>query len=185
MAFHIKIFVILMVIVLFASSLLMAPAVTGSTACGATRQVTLIVDPAGSDGVKKVQWALDNATDGDTILVYPGTYHESIVIDKEVIIKGGRERQDLHRRRGRRCRHIREPYRGQGVRAQHKQCILWGPCLEGKCQAVRLRGQWKCHRHQLVNGRRMLVDILYQRGQQRRGACPQQLREQHLHGLPF
>lgn len=81
-------YVILAVIFLLASSSLSAFATTGALASNSTRQVTLIVDPAGSDGFKKVQWALENATDGDTILVYPGTYRESVLVDKGVTIKG-------------------------------------------------------------------------------------------------
>jgi len=45
---------------------------------------TLKVD--GSEGYTKIQQALNNATVGDTVLVYPGTYIENIYIDKELVL---------------------------------------------------------------------------------------------------
>jgi parallel beta-helix repeat protein len=36
----------------------------------------------------KIQWAIDNATSGDTIIVQSGTYYENVNINKKLIIKG-------------------------------------------------------------------------------------------------
>jgi hypothetical protein len=51
---------------------------------------TLYVGGGGSNNYTKMQDAIDNASDGDTILVYPGTYYEDqITVDKAVTIEGG------------------------------------------------------------------------------------------------
>jgi len=39
------------------------------------------------DDYEKIQWAVDNATDGDTIIVRDGIYHESITVCKQLTIK--------------------------------------------------------------------------------------------------
>jgi len=51
---------------------------------------TYIVDDDGGDHVDftSIQDAVDNATDGDTIRVYDGTYNESILIDRSLQIIG-------------------------------------------------------------------------------------------------
>jgi len=36
----------------------------------------------------KIQWAIDNATSGDTIIVQSGTYYENVKINKKLILKG-------------------------------------------------------------------------------------------------
>ncbi|MCW4045018.1 MAG: right-handed parallel beta-helix repeat-containing protein [Candidatus Bathyarchaeota archaeon] len=36
----------------------------------------------------KIQWAIGNATDGDTVLVSTGIYYENILIDKSLILQG-------------------------------------------------------------------------------------------------
>ncbi len=36
---------------------------------------------------KKIQWAINNASDGNIIIVYNGTYKENVVIDKEITLK--------------------------------------------------------------------------------------------------
>lgn len=40
------------------------------------------------DNYTKIQWAVDNATDGDTIIVRIGTYHENVVVNKSITLKG-------------------------------------------------------------------------------------------------
>jgi nitrous oxidase accessory protein len=49
---------------------------------------TLYVGGAGPGNYTHIQDALDNATDGDTIFVYSGSYYEDIVIEKEVYLQG-------------------------------------------------------------------------------------------------
>ncbi len=36
----------------------------------------------------KIQWAIDNATSGDTIIVQSGTYYENVKVNKKLILKG-------------------------------------------------------------------------------------------------
>lgn len=40
------------------------------------------------DNYEKIQWAIDNASDGDRITVKSGTYQENVIIDKRIILKG-------------------------------------------------------------------------------------------------
>ena len=40
------------------------------------------------DGYLKIQWAVDNATAGDTIIVKNGTYYENVVVDKPITLQG-------------------------------------------------------------------------------------------------
>ena len=39
------------------------------------------------DNYAKIQWAVDNASAGDTIIVSDGTYYENIKVDKQLTIK--------------------------------------------------------------------------------------------------
>jgi len=39
------------------------------------------------DDYAKIQWAVDNANVGDTIIVRDGTYYENVVVDKQLTIK--------------------------------------------------------------------------------------------------
>jgi len=39
------------------------------------------------DDYEKIQWAVDNASDGDTIIVRDGTYYENVFVDKQLTIK--------------------------------------------------------------------------------------------------
>ena len=45
---------------------------------------TITVDDDGGADFTTIQDAIDNATDGDTIFVYGGIYHENVVIDKSI-----------------------------------------------------------------------------------------------------
>lgn len=40
------------------------------------------------DDYTKIQWAVDNATEGDTIIVKSGTYYESVNVNKQLILRG-------------------------------------------------------------------------------------------------
>lgn len=49
---------------------------------------TLYVGGTGPNNYSKIQNAIDNASDGDTIYVFNGIYNESISIDKSITLKG-------------------------------------------------------------------------------------------------
>lgn len=52
---------------------------------------TITVNNGGEGDYKSIQKAINNANPGDTILVYPGTYKENLVVDRElrIISKSG------------------------------------------------------------------------------------------------
>jgi hypothetical protein len=53
------------------------------------REITLYVGGGGSGNYTNIQDAIDDANDGDTIFVYPGTYHENqIMIGKNISVTG-------------------------------------------------------------------------------------------------
>ena len=49
---------------------------------------TLYVGGSGPNNYTKIQDAIDNASDGDTVFVYNGTYYENIVVDKSIDLIG-------------------------------------------------------------------------------------------------
>ena len=49
---------------------------------------TYFVGGHGQNNYSKIQDAIDNASDGDTIFVYSGIYHENIVINKSITLLG-------------------------------------------------------------------------------------------------
>jgi len=55
-------------------------------ATGTTTASTLTVDISGSGDYTSIQAAVKNATNGDTIVVYPGTYTENVYVNKELTI---------------------------------------------------------------------------------------------------
>lgn len=55
---------------------------------GGANGETIIVDDNGPADFPKIQWAIDNATDGDTVRVYDGWYNESLIINRSVSIIG-------------------------------------------------------------------------------------------------
>jgi len=46
------------------------------------------VGGSGPNNYTSIQAAIDNASDGDTIFVYSGTYEEQVIVNKSLIIKG-------------------------------------------------------------------------------------------------
>lgn len=52
------------------------------------RATTLYVGGTGPGNYTTIQGAIDNASHGDTIFVYNGTYHEGLVINKTLSLKG-------------------------------------------------------------------------------------------------
>ncbi|MEA2053672.1 MAG: NosD domain-containing protein [Candidatus Thermoplasmatota archaeon] len=49
---------------------------------------TFYVGGSGPNNYSKIQDAIDNAQDGDTIFVYSGTYYENVVVDKRINLMG-------------------------------------------------------------------------------------------------
>ncbi len=49
---------------------------------------TLYVGGAGGGNYSKIQWAIDNASDGDTVFVYNGTYFENVNLNKRINLIG-------------------------------------------------------------------------------------------------
>ena len=49
---------------------------------------TIIVDDDGEGEYTRIQDAIDNSTDGDTIRVWEGVYYENVVVDRSIIIEG-------------------------------------------------------------------------------------------------
>ena len=48
----------------------------------------ITVDDGGGADYTNIQDAIDNATDGDTIFVYGGVYHENVVVNKSIELVG-------------------------------------------------------------------------------------------------
>jgi len=80
------------------ATLLLALMVAGAGIAGSrllAADGTIVVDPDGSGTVTTITEAVAMAEDGDTILVRPGVYDESIVLDKDVTIRGDGDRADV------------------------------------------------------------------------------------------
>ena len=55
----------------------------------------IVVDSSGDGTVTTIAAAIEMASDGDTILVRPGTYTEAVVIDKDITLAGDGPREDV------------------------------------------------------------------------------------------
>jgi parallel beta-helix repeat protein len=49
---------------------------------------TLYVGGGGGGNYSKIQWAIDNASNGDTVFVYNGTYYENVIVNKTINLTG-------------------------------------------------------------------------------------------------
>ena len=55
---------------------------------GTASATTWSVDGSGGANFTGIQDAINNASDGDTIIVYSGIYYENVVVNKSVTLKG-------------------------------------------------------------------------------------------------
>jgi parallel beta-helix repeat protein len=49
---------------------------------------TLYVGGAGPGNYSNIQWAIDNASSGNTVFVYSGTYYENVIVNKTINLTG-------------------------------------------------------------------------------------------------
>ena len=102
-----KKYVSIMVIGLMLSMCFIVNPVSSDTINTTSSGTTFYVDDDGTADYTKIQDAIDNATNGDTVFVYNGTYYENVAIDIEnisligenketTIIDGGGEDDVVH-----------------------------------------------------------------------------------------
>ena len=78
------------------ATLLLALTVAGAGIAGSrliAADGTIVVDQGGEGTVTTITEAVAMAEDGDTILVRPGTYDESVIITKDITIRGDGDRE--------------------------------------------------------------------------------------------
>ncbi len=56
---------------------------------GSAYAVTLTVNASGGADYTRIQDAINNSNNGDTILVYSGTYYENVDVNNQLILRGG------------------------------------------------------------------------------------------------
>ncbi len=64
------------------------PAIAQNTEKQSSRGNWLYVGGNGPGNYTSIQAAIDNASNGDTIIVYSGTYNEAVTLDKQLFLKG-------------------------------------------------------------------------------------------------
>ena len=67
-----------------------APAEAEGVERSGTRGV-IIVNASGGGDYTHIQWAIDNASSGDTVVVEAGTYYENVVVNKTISLVGAGE----------------------------------------------------------------------------------------------
>jgi hypothetical protein len=80
------------------ATLLLAITIAGAGIAGSrllAADGAIVVDQGGEGTVATITEAVAMADDGDTILVRPGTYVESIIIDKDITIRGDGDRDEV------------------------------------------------------------------------------------------
>lgn len=94
-----------------------------------------IVDINGNGDYTSIQDAIDNATDGDTILVYDGTYNENLIINKSIRLIGN----------GSSVCHLNNSFFEYGIIITHDDVLVQGLNIRSiiggnivGCDAVRL-----------------------------------------------
>jgi len=83
---------------IIAATLLITLMVAGAGVAGSrllAADGTIVVDPSGDGTVTTITEAVAMAEDGDTILVRPGTYDESVTITKDIKISGEGDRDTI------------------------------------------------------------------------------------------
>jgi parallel beta-helix repeat protein len=75
--------------------LILAMTIVGAGAQRLLASGDIVVSPDGSGDHTTIAEAVAAATDGDTILVQPGTYDESVVIDKDIALRGDGDRDTI------------------------------------------------------------------------------------------
>jgi len=77
----------IVIISILLGSILVIPVSSEATII-VTSGSTLYVGGSGPGNYTKIQYAIDNATSGDTVFVYSGTYYENVVVDKSIELIG-------------------------------------------------------------------------------------------------